>query len=271
MVGRRGRLGDLYLVLLDASWPRVLIVFAVAFVAANAAFALAYLGSPEAIENARPGSFADAFFFSVQTMVTIGYGRMAPQSLLANVLVVVEAFSGPVGLAVMTGLIFAKFSRPTARVRFSRVAVVSRRDGIESLMLRMANERGNRIVEAQLHLVLARNETTAEGEPVRRFYDLDLVRTRSALFALTWTAVHPLTEQSPLHGVTPADLRAARAELIVSLVGFDETFSQTIHARHTYGPADLRWSVRFADVLVEGPDGVRGVDYARFDEVVAVG
>src|SRR5439155_9491677 len=135
------------------------------------------------------------FFSSVQTMATIGYGGMAPIGIYANVLVTIEALVGLLGLAMATGLAFAKLSRPTARVLFSRVAVIAPRDGVRSLMLRMANERANQILEAQVHLALARTETTAEGERVRRLYDLELVRTRTPLFVLTWTVIHPIDER----------------------------------------------------------------------------
>jgi inward rectifier potassium channel len=266
-MSQRGFGGDLYHLLLVSSWLRLLAVLVLAAVAANALFAVAYL-LVGGVENARPGSFADAFFFSVQTMATIGYGRMVPQSLAANVLVSVEALSGLLGFAMVTGIVFAKFSRPTARVLFSRVAVITRRDGIPSLMFRMANERGNNIVEAQVHVVLARNETTAEGEEIRRFYDLEMARRQSALFTLTWTAIHPITDASPLHGATATALAAADAELIVSLIGFDESFTQTVHARYAYAAGDLVWGARFADILSRGPDGRRHVEYARFHEVV---
>ena len=190
---RAGPGGDLYHFLLRSTWLRLLVVLVVVSAGINALFALAYMATGDGIENARPGSFADAFFFSVQTLATIGYGKLVPRSLAANVLVALEALVGLLGLAMVTGLVFAKFSRPTARVLFSRMAVVSRRDGVPALMFRMANERGSGIVEAQVHVVLARNETTAEGEAVRRFYDLDLSRRQNALFALSWTVIHPIT------------------------------------------------------------------------------
>jgi len=192
---------------------------AACYVVGNTLFALGYLLDPGGIEHARTGSFGDAFFFSIQTMSTIGYGRMVPRSLFANVLVMIEALAGVFGLALMTGLIFAKFSRPSARVLFSRVAVITQWDGVPSLLFRMANARGNQIVEAQVHLVLARNEVTPEGESFRRLYDLELTRRQHALFTLTWTAVHPLIARSPLADATPASLAAADTEIIVSLTG----------------------------------------------------
>ena len=264
------RLGDLYHSLLEAGWPRLLAAFAVYYVLANALFALAYLAGGDDIANAHPGSFADAFFFSVQTMATIGYGAFAPTTLYANVLVALEAFLGVVSFALATGLFFAKFSRPTARILFSRVAVVAPRDGTLSLMLRMANERANQVAEAQVHLALARTETTLEGERVRRFYDLALVRTHTPIFILTWTVIHPITESSPLFGVSRESLRASEGEIIVSVTGVDETFSQAIHARYSYVADEIVWDARFADIMSQLPDGRRHVDYARFHEVVTL-
>ncbi|TMA50079.1 MAG: ATP-sensitive inward rectifier potassium channel 10 [Deltaproteobacteria bacterium] len=260
-------LGDLYHLLVDSPWPRLLGIIATLFLIVNALFAFAYLAGGDGIENARPGSFIDAFFFSVQTMGTIGYGRLAPGTVWANLLVTVEVITGVLGLAMVTGLVFAKFSRPTARVVFSQRAVVTPHDGVPSLMFRMANARGNRIVEARVRAVLARDETTAEGETMRRFHDLALVRDRNPLFALTWTAIHPITATSPLFGATPEGLAAMGAEVVASLVGIDETVSQTIHARHTYAAADLAWGARLRDILRRLPDGRRQVDYARFHDV----
>jgi inward rectifier potassium channel len=269
-IGLHNQFRDVYHWLLTMSWPRLMAIIVLLYLAGNGAFALLYLLVPGSIENARPGSFVDAFFFSVQTMATIGYGKLIPHTLFANCMVAFEALLGLLGLAMVTGLLFAKFSRPTARVLFSRVATIHVRDGVQALAFRMANERGNQIVEAQLRLVLARNEITVEGESVRRFHDLSLVRERTAIFALTWTAVHPILPTSPLFGVNAAALRELQGELIVSLMGIDETFSQTVHARHSYIAEDLVWDARFVDILSQLPDGRRAVDYRRFHEVTKI-
>jgi inward rectifier potassium channel len=260
------RFSDLYHRMLNLTWPRLIGVITVLYVGANALFALLYWLPPHSLDSASD-SYVDAFFFSVQTMATIGYGKMTPHSMLANVLVTIEALIGLLSLAMVTGLLFAKFSKPTARVLWSRVAAVSQRDGVPSLMLRMANERGNQIVEAQLRLVMARNEQTKEGERVRRFYDLPLVRDRNAIFALTWTAVHAITPTSPLWGETAESMRAAQTELICSLMGIDDTFSQTVHSRHSYIVDELVWSARFVDILSIGQDGRRVVDYTKFHDL----
>lgn len=258
---------DVYHHLLTSSWPSLLLQIAGAFTLANAIFALGYFLNG-GIANARPGSFSDVFFFSVETMATIGYGQMSPVSLVAHILMSIEALTGLIGLALVTGLIFAKFSRPTARVRFSRVAVISKRDGVPSLMFRMANVRSNQIVEAQIHVVLARQEFTMEGEEVRRFHDLALSRHRNAIFAYSWTAIHPIDPDSPLFGATPESLAASRAGVIVSLTGIDETFSQTVYARHAYSARDIVWGARLADITTHTPEGSFALDMSKFDEVL---
>ena len=201
-------------------------------------------------------------------MATIGYGILHPTTFLANALVSLEALMGLMGLAMMTGLVFAKFSVPTARVRFSRYAVISRRDEISSLMFRMANLRESRIIEAQVHVVFARIEMTAEGERLRRFYDLRLDRDRTALFSLSWTAVHRITEDSPFVAATPESLSDSATMLVISLTGLEETFSQTVTARYYYGAEEILWGKRLADISIFQPDGSTVLDYSQFDEVV---
>lgn len=266
--GADGYLSDLYHFLLVSSWSRLLLLLGIVFVGSNCLFALAYLLAGDSIQGARPGSFADAFFFSVQTMATIGYGHMVPRTLWANILVAIESLVSLLGLAVVTGLTFAKFSRPTARVLFSRVSVIAPWDGVPSLIFRMANQRGNHIAEARVHVILARNETTAEGDVFRRLHDLQLVRDETALFALTWTAIHPISDVSPLNHATRESLAESEAEIIVSLTGLDESFSETVHARHSYRAEDIVWGARFVDILSRLPDGRRQVDYTRFHDVI---
>jgi inward rectifier potassium channel len=259
---------DPYHLLLTLNWWRFFGLIALGYVATNALFALLYLAGGNAIENARPGSFADAFFFSVQTMASIGYGAMYPRTDYANILVTIEALIGLTGLAMGTGVTLARFSRPTARVTFSRVAVIAPHNEMPTLMFRAANERRNQILEAQMRVSLLRDEFTAEGEFMRRFYDLKLIRSQSSFFALTWTVMHPIDESSPLYGETPDSLAQTKAEVVVSLVGIDETVSQTVHARYFYLEQEILWHHRFADVLLEKPNGQRLIDYNRFHEVI---
>ena len=259
-------LADLYPSLLTARWWQFLLIVVVAYVSVNALFALVYLSLGDAIEHARPGSFADAFFFSVQTMATVGYGNFWPRTTAANVLATAEMITGGVGLALMAGLAFARFARPTARVLFSTVAVVRRWEGTPALMFRMANARSSQIVEAHVTVMLVRTERTAEGDVVRRLMDLRLLRAQHALFALTWTAVHPIDEVSPLRGEDPRSLAAREAVLVVSFAGFDENLATTVHARHTYLASEILFGRRLADVIQRGPRGERTIDYRRFHE-----
>ena len=265
-VHSRPLLDDLYHYLMTSRWSVLFVWIFALYLGANCLFAVVYL-IDGGVENARPGNFEDAYFFSVQTMATIGYGRMVPRSTLANAVVTVEALFGLITLALATGLMFAKFSQPRARVLFSRHAVVSVRDGAPSLMVRLANERATGLVEAQLKLVLVRDETTREGEAVRRFHTLPLTRSSSVVFALSWTAVHPIDELSPMHGETPESLKKSRADLVASLLGIEEATAQTVHARYAWRAEDILFHHRFRDILVTMPDGRRALDYARFHDV----
>ncbi len=264
----RRPLGDTYHLLLTWSWTRLFAALGLAYVAINSLFALAYLGlGPGAIQNAEPGSFADAFFFAFDTMATIGYGDKVPRGIPANLLSLLQVMLGMAGMAVTTGLVFAKFARPTARVLFSKVAVVHPFDGVPSLLFRMANARANQIVEAELTVVAIRSELTVEGETVRKVYDLKLRRARSSVFSLSWMAVHPITPESPLFGLDAAGLAQAPLNIMVSVSGIDEHLGQTVHARHAYGPADLVFGQRLADILDVQPDGSAVIDYRRFHDV----
>lgn len=262
--GKQRPLEDLYHSWLVAPWSRVFALVFVLYLSINALFASGYLLLGDALQNARPHSFLDAFFFSVQTLSTIGYGNMVPKTLGANLLVTLEALVGLVGTAITTGLMFAKFSRPTSRVLWSERLIVGMFDGHPSVMFRMANERGNQVVEAQLRFLLLRSEQTVEGITVRRVLDLKLQRAQSGAFVLSWLAVHRITPDSPLYGVGLAALRATGSEFAAALTGLDESFGQTIHSRHTWGLDDLAVGARFEDIMLQLPTGERVMDYGRF-------
>jgi inward rectifier potassium channel len=267
-LGQRPGWRDLYHRLLTMRWTSFLAALAAVYIAGNIVFALLYLLGDNVIANARPGSFADAFFFSVQTMATIGYGVMYPQGIYANLLMTLETLLGMITVAIAAGLVFARVSRPTARVLFSRVAVIAPFDGAPTLMLRAANQRRNQILQAEVQVTLVRTERTVEGHVMRRLHDLKLVRGRSPLFALTWTIMHRIEPGSPLYGETPQALAAAQVELVVTISGIDETFSQPIHARHSLLAEDIRWNSRFADIISTMPDGRRAVDYRNFHDIL---
>ena len=258
---------DPYHLLLTMPWPQFLALICIAYLFANVLFALAYVAGGDIIVHARPGSFADAFFFSTQTMATIGYGIMAPRTTYAHILTVIESLTGLLGLAIATGLMFARFSRPTARIIFSRAVVIRPFDGVPTLMFRIANQRHNRILEAQVRVNLLQDEQTVEGDTIRRFHELALVRSQTPVLALTWTVMHKIDAGSILSSATLEDLKKVEAEILVTLTGLDETFSQTVHARHSYLSHDIHWNKRFVDIIGPPVNGVRHIDYTRFHDV----
>jgi len=259
---------DLYHHALTLNWWQFVLVATVFYLVANVAFAALYFAQPGSIANASPGSFADAFFFSVETFATVGYGVLAPATTYANWVMTLETLVGLMTVALTTGLLFARVSRPTALVLFSRVAVITQHDGQLCLMIRLGNERTSQIVDAQVSVNLLRNETTREGRFMRRFHDLKLVRARTPVFALSFTAVHVIDAASPLHGMTAEGLAQAEVELLVTVIGIDETSGQTVHARTSYTADEIRIGHRYADVFGQTADGRRAIDYARFHDTV---
>lgn len=242
-------------------------VMAAAYLAINSAFALLYLADPGGVSGAGRGDFGDAFFFSVQTLGTLGYGVMAPRTLYANAIVTAETFVGLFNLAVATGLLFARISRPTARVMFSDKAVITSFEGEPTLVFRAANRRRNLVVEAEVSVNLLRDVITAEGHLMRRFDELRTLRARSPLFFMTWTVMHRIDEDSPLFGETRDSLLGKHAEIVVVLKGLDETFVSTIHARTSFTPDEIHWNRRLADIFVTEPDGTRSLDFHRFHDL----
>jgi inward rectifier potassium channel len=261
---------DPYHLLLTIPWSGFILLICLCYLAINAVFALAYFLGGDCIANSTPGSFLDAFFFSVQTLASIGYGAMYPKSLYAHIIVTIEAMIGVMGIALMTGLAFARFSRPTARVMFSNVVVVTDYDGKKTLMFRTANQRRNSILEAQIKAYLIRDEVTVEGNFFRRIYDLHLLRPQTPEFMLTWLVRHVIDESSPLYGMSTESLIKTNSLLIISLSGIDETVSQVVHARYSYGPHDILWNQQFVDIIHHTPDGHRYIDYQHFHDVFSV-
>ncbi len=270
----RAPFGDIYFNLLHESWGSLLLQFIIGFLAFNLFFATLYAFDVHGL--AIQGSEADVprfwrdFFFSVHTLATIGYGNVYPVSMYANIVVVFEAMTGLLGFSVITGLAFARFARPTARVMFSRVAVVQPFEGVPTVMLRAVNQRHNLILEASARASLLRQVTEPDGKVLRRFFDLDLVRNSNPMFALSWTIMHKITETSPLHGMAPEAIEAAGDEIVVVISGTDEAMAQTIYARTAYEAEDIRWNMRFADILTLTPGGVRTLDYRKFHDIEPV-
>jgi inward rectifier potassium channel len=265
--GRRGGWRDAYHWFLIVPWWGALGAIAAGYLALNGLFACFYLLSG-GIEHAAPGSFLDAFFFSVQTMGTIGYGEMVPVTRVANALVVAESVTGLFVIAMATGLVFARFSRTRGRVAFSSRVAVSPVDGVPHLMIRVGNERRrNNIVDAAFRLALMRTTHTAEGVTVYRTQDLQLVRAGAPALQRSWMVLHRIDADSPLARESPESLMASDAELTLSVSGIDDTSLQPVHARHTWLADSVVFGARLADVVSETPEGIT-LDLRRFHDLV---
>jgi inward rectifier potassium channel len=261
---------------LSASWPRFLGMLAVAYLTVNTVFAGGYLLlGPGALQGeattTTSGLFLRAFFFSVQTFATIGYGHVIAHGTPANLLVTFEAFLNIVGVALSTGVVFARFSRPTAKIIYSRQAVVAPYKGINALEFRIANSRTSQILELEAKVILSRIEASAEGL-VRKFRDLDLERTMVTFFPLSWTLVHPIDSSSPLSGMTHEDLLETNTEILILLRGTDETSSQLVHSRSSYKAEEIVWNASFAPIFKRGrDDGILGMDVGRIHDINRLG
>lgn len=257
---------------LSVTWPRFLGFMAVSYLAINLIFATAYfLCGPEAIQGlpaeSMGGEFLRAFFFSVETFATIGYGHIAPVGIAANVLVTLEAFINIVGVALATGVVFARFSRPTTKIVYSRNAVVAPYQGMSGLMFRIANARSSQLIEVEATVILSRIELTTKGI-VRKFHELKLERPRVVFFPLSWTLVHPIDATSPLAGLTAEDLKLSDVEVLILLTGTDETSSQTVHSRSSYKANEIIWNANFASIFRRSDkEGIMGMDLGKLHDI----
>jgi len=260
-----------YHALLTISWPRFFLLSALGYFATNAVFAVAYLlCGPDALNGSKAAGlgprFAEAFFFSVQTLATIGYGVLSPNGVAANLVSAIEALFGLMGFALVTGLLFSRFSRPTPHIAFSDNAVVAPFRGAQALMFRVANERSNQLTDVQARVILSRLEGPSANR-TRKFHELSLDRPQVVFFPLHWVVVHPIDERSPLRGVTAEDFKAADSEILILLSAMDETFFQTVHVRSSYKPQEMAWGMRFADMFLRGEDGLVGIDMRKIHDL----
>src|SRR6516164_1780017 len=251
---------------MTASWPAFIGGAALVFVAFNAVFALLYWLGDQPVSNVPGGAYIDYLYFSIETLSTAGYGDMHPQTHYGHFIATVELFTGIFSMSLMTGLIFARFSRPSARLLFAKNPVLSNHDGKPTLMIRFANERQNIIGNATARIWMFRDLVTAEGNEIRRFFELPLLRHESPALALSWTLYHVIDEQSPLHGMGPAELDAADVSLVVVVSGYDVIAAQTVHARKSYEHRDILFGRRYVDVLGTSDDGRVRIDYGRFHD-----
>jgi inward rectifier potassium channel len=253
---------------MTASWPAFISGAALVFVAFNAVFASFYWIANQPISNVPGGAYIDYLYFSIETLSTAGYGDMHPQTHYGHFIAAVELFTGIFSMSLMTGLIFARFSRPNARLLFAEHPVISSHEGKPTLMVRLANERHNIIGNATAKLWLLENVVSAEGQSLRRFYELPLVRSDHPALALSWTLYHVLDEESPLYGRNADDLDASNVSLVVVVSGYDVVAAQTVHARKSYDHSDIRFGHRYADILSVSDDGRLRIDYGNFHETL---
>jgi inward rectifier potassium channel len=259
-----------YHYLLTTSWPRFLGMVVLFFLVTNAVFGAAYFAcGPGQIAGSSavtlPAQYLEDFFFSVQTFATIGYGAMYPAGRAANVLVTLESLVGLLGFALATGILFARFSKPTARILFSEQAIIAPYRDITAFELRVANMRRNEMIQVEAQVLLTRFRLDGSGN--REFLPLKLERDKVVFFPLAWTIVHPIDEASPLYGATPEDLEAWDAEILVLFSGIDETFAQTVHTRSSYKADEIVWGARFTNLFnPPKPDGVLSIDIGRLHD-----
>jgi len=267
---RRRWLADSYVRLMAIKWRYLFLIFTLGFFAFNLVFAALYSIVPGSLAHSvggGPVSPVDAFFFSVQTVATVGYGELYPKSLYANALTTVEVMAGVIGFAMGTGLMFARFSRPTARIMFSKVAVIAPHNGVPTLMFRAANQRHNLILEAHVRVAITRDEVSDEGRTMRRFHDLKLERRDNPTFILSWTVMHRIDETSPFYGLSPQEIAARQISIVVLMTGTDESFAQPVYARYNYTGADIVWNRHFVDIIGVSERGESIIDYTKFHSV----
>jgi inward rectifier potassium channel len=273
--GMRGLPANVYMHLVNLSWPRFWGLVAVAFLVVNIIFAGLYTAlGPSSLRAAENGiglgEFGQAFFFSVHTLTTVGYGDLYPLGLAANVVASVEAALGLMGFALATGLLFARFSRPNAQLVFSdRMVVAPYRDG-NSLQFRIANRRTNVMTDVLADMMLMTVEQDAQGQLRRNFVELKLERKKIFFLALTWTVVHPIDESSPLAGKSAADLERLQAEVLILIRGYDDSFTQVVNTRYSYRWEEIEWSARFAPAFDVAPQGHLVLDLERISATAPV-
>jgi inward rectifier potassium channel len=258
---------DLFHHFMTVSWPRLFATLATFFLVFDLFFGFLYYLVPGCVANLNPPGFAGDFFFSVETLATVGYGEMHPQTFYGHTVAMIEIFVGLMSLALITGLMFARFSRPQARFLFTKNGVVRPIAGKRSLLFRAANERQNVVQDASARLSILRDEITEEGYRIRRIVDLPLLRSQHPMFALSWTIMHVIDDASPLSFENAESLSKSRAMFVLSVSGTDENTGQTLMARSEYSCADIRWNATFRDILDLAPDGTIHVDYSRFHDI----
>ena len=259
-------LRDSYHLILTLTWPRFAALVLAVYILINLIFAGLYSLGGRCIAELPPGSFSEAFFFSVETLATVGYGHMYPDTFYGHWVTTVEIVVGMFGMAAITGLIFVRFSRPTARILFSKCAVISPFNAVPTLMLRVANQRHIAMAEAEFRVMFSRDEPTREDPSVRRFYPLRLQFDRMIAFPVVLTLRHVIDENSPLYGLTPEDLKMCDTRLMASIICIDTVIPAPVQSAADYSYDDILWNRRFVEIYTETADGRLTVDYGRIND-----
>lgn len=269
-VRRRGGRRHVYLTLISLSWPKFFAVAIGSFLVANVLFALLYVaGGAQNLTGGDPalGTFANAFFFSTQTLTTVGYGHISPHGLTASTVAALEGMLGVMGFAVLTGLLYGRVSRPSARVVFSKNLLVAPFGDGTSLQFRIANSRRNILMDLEANAILMTVRGSGGGDRKRHYQELKLERRKIYFLPLTWTVVHPIDESSPFWGRTAESLAEEAAEVLILIRAFDDTFSQTVHSRHSYRHEEILWDHRFETAFTFDESGGMVLDLGRMDDL----
>jgi inward rectifier potassium channel len=261
-------LKDLYHMVLSVTWFEFFAVNTVIYLSMNVFFAYLYTIGGNNIINADPGSFWDAFVFSFQTSTTIGYGEMHPANPYTDTIVIIDTLSGIIFVAITTGLAFSRFSRPTANVIYTDRCVIHQYEGKKTLFFRVANARDSHIADASISASVVLEQKSEEGLVMQRIHDLKLVRSKSPIFALSWTVMHVIDDESPLMTLNWEDLIEKHVRIVISLTGIDDWSSQVVHAAKMYRYDEIDYNMRFADVITNHPDGSVTMDYTQFNKMV---
>jgi len=260
---------DSYHWVLSLTWPQFALFLVATYLLLNLFFA-AFYAIGGGVNDLTPGSFPQAFFFSVETLATVGYGHNYPATLYGHVVVTIEIFLGTIWFAVITGLIFVRFSRPTARILFSKSILIGNHNGRPTMMFRVANLRHTSMVDAQFSLLFSRDEKTSEGEEIRRFYPLQIYPLEMPRFPAALTIRHTIDEQSPLYGETAETFERSDAFFIASVRSIETVMAATVQSQEDYSWEDIRWGERFVDIYETRPDNKLQVDYGRIHETEPV-